>query len=37
MEDTYVFSQASFKTAAPSYYKTAEAYDLKFFGFYLRR
>ena len=33
MEDTYVFSQATSKTATPSYYKNGKAYDLKFLDF----
>jgi CubicO group peptidase (beta-lactamase class C family) len=33
MEDTYVFSQATAKTATPSYYKNGKAYDLKFLDF----
>ncbi len=33
MEDTYVFTSATAKTATPSYYKNGKAYDLKFLDF----
>ncbi len=33
MEDTYVFSNATAKTATPSYYKNGKAYDIKFLDF----